>query len=1123
MSLTLLTRVLVAVIAILGLLAPAARAQAPERIHYQGKLVDGAGLFNGTASFVFRLWDQAEGGANVYAETQAVVVVDGLYSADIGASNSVPGSLAIALQATNLWLEVSVDGTALRPREPLASAPYALLAAGTGPGGVTSAMLADGAVGGAQLASNLVVRGTVTAAGFSGNGAMPWQTVNGTYQQAAAGTAYLGTDAGTTVVALPPAPTVGDVVRVSAAGTGRWAVVAAPGQSIQGVATGSMVWIARESNRMWQAVASSADGSRRVAVVNGGGLIYVSEDAGSTWTPRGVGRLWASVACSSDGQRMVAAAYNDDLYTSTDGGTNWVARGAGALKWKAVASSADGMRLLAGAEYTKLFTSVDGGTNWTPRGSVQPNWTQVASSADGMRLAAAGYSAGVYTSTDGGTNWTFRLGGGGTYWTGIASSTNGLKLLASSNGGNLWTSTNGGTNWTQRESSRAWNTVASSADGVRLLAADLGGQVYRSVDSGATWSPSGPSGTWPGIASSWDGSLLTAALMGDRIYLAFDGALAGSAGAAAELQYAGGGVWQPLAATRVADGSVSSNSLVAGSVGAAHLGDSAVTAAKLATAAVTSRSLATGSVEVIHLAASSVGTNQLRIAETDARYVLKAGDKMNGPLDLSNNRVTSLGPPSASTDAATKGYVDAAISGLVKQLAESFTVAPGRSVTAGDVVHFLNGGIQKGRWVATTNLGVAAQEVAAVALASNVFVAVYTYATNDTVYGFARIGTVAGDSIAWGPSATFDYAYGMGSPAVAALSDTTFAVAYSATYRQWVYSMWSGWHWEYQYYGFGVVGQRSGDTCSFGSRAQFNNQTASIALAAPNASGVVVAYRDEDPWDGNVGGANYGVVSGTSLSWGPTALFMSNATHSIAIEAMSATDLVVAFGVEPSIEGRLNYGTIAPPILTWGTSMAFRNKPTSHCALRKLSAANLLLAFADGANGGFGTAMVGTLSGPLVSTWTPESVFSYATCSGLSAARVSDTAFRIGYASGGEARVIPGSLLGSALHWGTPARLAAGACTLAGGLDSGVAAVATSGPVALAGDAPPVGIALRTRAAGQTCLVALDGVVENTVVGLLPGQRYYTDAAGNLGTNVDTYVGLGIATNKLLLRTDWNW
>ena len=71
-------------------------------------------------------------------------------------------------------------------------------------------------------------------------------------------------------------------------------------------------------------MASSADGTKLVAVVFGG-YIYASTDSGVTWTrPQGsFSQDWMSVASSADGTRLVAVTggglttSGDYIYTST--------------------------------------------------------------------------------------------------------------------------------------------------------------------------------------------------------------------------------------------------------------------------------------------------------------------------------------------------------------------------------------------------------------------------------------------------------------------------------------------------------------------------------------------------------------------------------------------------------------------------------------------------------------------------------------------------------------------------------------------------------------------------------------------------------------------------------------
>ena len=127
-------------------------------------------------------------------------------------------------------------------------------------GGATAASLAAAATASAAATAaatpgTLVMRdaggsfagATVTAVEFAGDGAgltgvpgtLPWQSVSGTAQQAAANTGYLASDPGLVTVTLPVTASPGDIVRVSGVGLGGWAIVPNAGQSITGFAAGA--------------------------------------------------------------------------------------------------------------------------------------------------------------------------------------------------------------------------------------------------------------------------------------------------------------------------------------------------------------------------------------------------------------------------------------------------------------------------------------------------------------------------------------------------------------------------------------------------------------------------------------------------------------------------------------------------------------------------------------------------------------------------------------------------------------------------------------------------------------------------------------------------------------------
>jgi len=169
--------------------APAARA-IPDVVTYAARVENTAGPFSGTASVTFELFGQATGGARLWTESLAsVVVVGGDLVHDLG--SITPFSDAV-LERDVLFLQVTLDGETVEPRASFGAVPYALhtekavvaanadrlggqapasfrfTAAASGgltvtdnafsiaPGAVTTARLADGAVTSEKVASGAV-------------------------------------------------------------------------------------------------------------------------------------------------------------------------------------------------------------------------------------------------------------------------------------------------------------------------------------------------------------------------------------------------------------------------------------------------------------------------------------------------------------------------------------------------------------------------------------------------------------------------------------------------------------------------------------------------------------------------------------------------------------------------------------------------------------------------------------------------------------------------------------------------------------------------------------------------------------------------------------------------------
>src|SRR5437867_4997647 len=272
-----------------------------------------------------------------------------------------------------------------------------------------------------------------------------------------------------------------------------------------------------------------------------GGLLTLLNPAFSqTWTQTSAPITnWHAVASSADGTKLVAVAgragQGGPIFTSTNSGLDWTLALAPIASWYSVASSADGSRLIATASSgNSIYTSADSGTTWSaPSNEVYAYyWSSVASSADGTRLVVGHYDSvhhygGIAGSADSGVNWTGLTNAPATV--SVASSADGTKLVAGagsccgpgvSGPGAFATSTNSGAIWRDTGvGAGAWNAVASSADGSRLVAAVYGGAIYVSADLGVTWTAtSAPVGDWICVASSADGTKLIAA-QGGGLYI----------------------------------------------------------------------------------------------------------------------------------------------------------------------------------------------------------------------------------------------------------------------------------------------------------------------------------------------------------------------------------------------------------------------------------------------------------------------------------------------------------------------------------------------------------------------------------------------------------------------------
>lgn len=136
-----------------ALLAPAlVFAQVPAKLGYQGLLLKADGQPEvGVVAVTFSVYSAATGGTPLWSEPQQIALTNGFYATFLGDVTPIPSS---AFSGPERFLELSIGGSALTPRQRVGSVAYALMATD-----------ARNVVGGTVDASSVKVAGTTVIDG----------------------------------------------------------------------------------------------------------------------------------------------------------------------------------------------------------------------------------------------------------------------------------------------------------------------------------------------------------------------------------------------------------------------------------------------------------------------------------------------------------------------------------------------------------------------------------------------------------------------------------------------------------------------------------------------------------------------------------------------------------------------------------------------------------------------------------------------------------------------------------------------------------------------------------------------------------------------------------------------
>lgn len=113
--------VLIGVVILAAVFGAVAHAQPSTTFTYQGDLLDGGQPADGPHDMAFTLWDTLSGGAQIGTAVtiDGVPVSNGVFTAELDFGAAV-------FDNTDRWLEITVDGSVLSPRQPVRRSPYAI-------------------------------------------------------------------------------------------------------------------------------------------------------------------------------------------------------------------------------------------------------------------------------------------------------------------------------------------------------------------------------------------------------------------------------------------------------------------------------------------------------------------------------------------------------------------------------------------------------------------------------------------------------------------------------------------------------------------------------------------------------------------------------------------------------------------------------------------------------------------------------------------------------------------------------------------------------------------------------------------------------------------------------------
>ena len=347
-------------------------------------------------------------------------------------------------------------------------------------------------------------------------------------------------------------------------------------------------------------------------------------------------------------------------------------------------------------------------------------------------------------------------------------------------------------------------------------------------------------------------------------------------------------------------------------------------------------------------------------------------------------------------------------------------------------------------------------------------------------YGTAIVGTVSGTSISFGSATVFE--------------STSFTQQISAAYDSSNNKVVIAYKPGNSGNGKAIVGTVSGTSISFGSAASFqSNEVTYNSTTFDSTNGkVVIVYRHSD--NSGYGTAIVGSVSGTSISFGTAVVFTSTSTAytSAAFDSTNGKVVIAYSDWGNSKYGTAIVGTVSGTSISFGTAVVFESGYAGHISAKYDSTKEkVVIAYRDNDNSGYGTAIVGTVSGTSIS-FGSAIVFESSSISVCSATYDSSNGkVVIGYKDVGNS------------SYGTAVVLAANT------FETNLTANNF------------LGFSFSSYTDGQTATVQIAGAVDDAQSGLTTASVHYVQNDGTLSTSAGTpsvEAGLALSATEIAIK-----